>query len=384
MPTLIAPAALVEGQMRGPTSVVVRGGRIVEVSEVDVARPRDEGDGVERFTTGFLTAGLVDVQINGSHGVDFGTSTPDAWASARRALLATGVTSIVPTLVTAPIEDLVGSVDAWTTYDDDIADGARVLGLHLEGPFLSPRHPGAHDRAWLRDPDTDAVSTLLAQGRARPIAIVTLAPELPGGLAAVRRLVAAGVVVSIGHSDATSTQVHDAADAGATSVTHLFNAQRGLHHREPGVPGAALADPRLRLGLIADGHHVSDDVTRVVIAAAGDRLVLVTDAVAAAGLPPGRSTLGGEPVEVAGEGQPPRRADGTLAGSTLRLDDAVRRTVALGMPVARALDAVTRTPADLLGRVDVGRIAPGSHGDLVWWDDDLTLRGVWLGGHRVA
>jgi N-acetylglucosamine-6-phosphate deacetylase len=210
----------------------------------------------------------------------------------------------------------------------------------------------------------------------------TLAPERPGGIAAVRRLAEAGVLVSIGHSDATAAQAEAATDAGARLVTHLFNAMRPLHHREPGLVGQALADPRLTSGLIADLHHVAAPVCRLAFAAAPGRIMLVTDAVAAAGMPPGTYDLGGQQVSVDPLGLP-RRADGTIAGSGLRLDAAIAFVVTAGIDLRTAVDAATRLPADVIGRPDLGRIAPGALADLVWLGDDLTARATWLGG-RLA
>jgi len=162
-------------------------------------------------------------------------------------------------------------------------------------------------------------------------------------------------------------------------VTHLFNAQRGIHHREPGVAGQALIDPRLSLGLILDFHHVSETVCRLIFAAAGGRVVLVTDATAAAGQPAGRYRLGGDVIEVK-DGGPPRRLDGTLAGSTLRLDDAIANAVKLGVDLGAAVDAASRLPADLIGRRDLGRIQSGAWADLVWLGEDLHTRATWIGG----
>jgi N-acetylglucosamine-6-phosphate deacetylase len=251
----------------------------------------------------------------------------------------------------------------------------------VEGPFLAPNRHGAHDPALLRDPTPEAVDALIeaAPGLLR---IHTLAPERPGGMAAVRRLVEAGVLVSIGHSDATAAQTEQAADAGARLVTHLFNAMRPLYHREPGVIGQALVDARLTCGLIADLRHVAAPVCRIAFAAAPGRIVLVTDAVAAAGMPPGTYDLGGQQVSVDPLGLP-RRPDGTIAGSGLRLDAAVANVVAAGVDLRSAVDAATRLPADVVGRPDLGRIAPGATADLVWLGDDLSARATWLAG-RLA
>ncbi len=262
--------------------------------------------------------------------------------------------------------------------------GARVLGVHVEGPFIAPRRRGAHRPDWIIDPDPAAAAGLLAAAGGA-LRIMTLAPERPGALAVIRQLAQAGVLVSIGHSDATGDQVRQAAGAGARMVTHLFDAQRPLHHREPGVVGTALTDPRLTSGLIADLHHVGAEACRIAFAAAPGRICLVTDAAASAGMPPGRYLLGGEPIELPpGPGQPPVRADGTLAGSGLRMDAAVANMVSAGVELTAAVAAATVVPADLIGRPDLGRLAPGAAADLAWLGDDLRARGTWIGGARLS
>ncbi|MBO0808852.1 MAG: N-acetylglucosamine-6-phosphate deacetylase, partial [Actinobacteria bacterium] len=204
------------------------------------------------------------------------------------------------------------------------------------------------------------------------------------GLAAIGQLAAAGMLVSVGHSDATAAQVAAAADAGARMVTHLFNAQRPLNHREPGVVGQALTDPRLVSGLIADLRHVAAAVCRIAFTAAPGRICLVTDAAACAGLGPGRYLLGGQPIELPpGENEAPVRADGTLAGSALRLDRAVANLVAAGAGLAAAVAAATRIPADLIGRRDLGRLVPGALADLCWLGEDLRAQATWARGEQV-
>jgi N-acetylglucosamine-6-phosphate deacetylase len=188
----------------------------------------------------------------------------------------------------------------------------------------------------------------------------------------------------VGHSDALARQVAEAADAGARMVTHLFNGQRPLHHREPGVVGQALADHRLTSGLIADFSHVAAPVTAVAFAAAPRRIALVTDAAACAGMPPGQYMLGGQPIELpAGDGVPPVRADGTLAGSALRMDVAVSNMVSVGVGLPEAVAAATRIPADLIGRPDLGRIAVNARADLTWLGEGLRARATWVAGRPV-
>ncbi|HVQ87412.1 MAG TPA: N-acetylglucosamine-6-phosphate deacetylase [Actinomycetes bacterium] len=388
MTVISAPAILVSAEtgadsgIVGPGAVVVEDGSIVDV--VDHV-PKSAADHVQ-LPTGLLSAGMIDLQINGCFGVDFANASAEDWTSVRRQLVQTGVTTFLPTLITTAIEDLVKQLNdvAGQVNASGPPGSARALGVHLEGPFLSPLRAGAHDPGLMSDPEDSILDQLLADGRDALVSLVTLAPERAGSAAAIRRLCAAGIVVSVGHTDAIGEQVSSAADAGASMVTHIFNAQRGLHHREPGVPGIGLTDPRFRVGLIADFHHVDPEVIKLTFAAAPGRVVLVTDAVAAAGMPPGTNTLGNDTTVVVGPDQPPRRVDGTLAGSTLTLDQAVRNVVALGISRDMALRAATQVPAQALGRTDLGVLTPGAIADIVWWDHSLAVREVWVGGVRAS
>ncbi len=329
---------------------------------------------------GILLPGMIDLQLNGGYGVDLAEVDAAGWARLACRLPETGTTGFLATFISAPVTELAGALrSAGELAAAEPLAGARILGVHMEGPFLAPARAGAHRQEYLVPPTAEAVGELLAAG-AGVLRLVTLAPELPGGLAAVARLASAGLVVSIGHSDATARQAAAAAGAGARMVTHLFNAQRPFHHREPGVPGQALTDHRLTCGLIADPSHVGPAACALAFAAAPGRICLVTDAVAAAGMPPGRYLSGGRAIVVAGPEQAPRLADGTLAGSLLRMDQAVANTVAAGVPLPAAVAAATRIPADLIGRPDLGRLAPAARADLTWLGDDLRTRATWVAG----
>jgi N-acetylglucosamine-6-phosphate deacetylase len=301
---------------------------------------------------GTAVPGFVDLQVNGYAGVDFLTADAPGWHEAARALARDGVTSFLPTLITAPREKLLAA----------LARAARlgVPGVHLEGPFISERRIGAHPRASRRDPDLALMRELLDAG---PVAMVTLAPELPGADALIAELTGRGVIVSLGHSAATAEEAAEAVVRGARCVTHVFNAMGGIWAREPGLAGFALGDPRVTVLCIADGVHLHDATLRVVAAAARKRLVLTTDAVA----DEGRATL----------------ADGTLAGGLGTLAEAVRRLVSLGVPLPDAVDAASGAPARLLGREDVGTLRPGARADVVVLDDDLAVRQVLVAGQPV-
>lgn len=387
MPGLLITAPRVIPALPGagplePGYLFAEDGRITETGSGPPARTPPGAERVD-LGTGTLVPGFVDLQVNGYYGVEFAAAGVDGWAAVAGRLPETGVTAFLPTFISAPMPQLAGALRCAQSIIPAVTAGARVLGVHVEGPFLAPRRPGAHNPDWLVPPSPAAVGELLAAG-AGVLRVLTLAPELPGGLDAVARVAAAGVVASVGHSDATAAEVAMAADAGARMVTHLFNAQRGLHHREPGVAGQALTDPRLTSGLIADLAHVAAPVCLLAFAAAPGRICLVTDAAACAGMPPGRYLMGGQPVELpAGEGAAPVRPDGTLAGSALRMDRAVAGMTAAGVALADAVAAASRVPADLIGRGDLGRLAPGGRADLVWLGEDLRTRGTWVAGRRV-
>jgi N-acetylglucosamine-6-phosphate deacetylase len=338
---------------------------------------------------GVLLPGFVDLQVNGYFGVEFSMADAAGWTTVLGRLPATGTTALMPTVITSPFDQMRAALSrAAATLPalaatSGAAPIARVLGIHLEGPFISTKRPGAHNPAWMLTPDSGRVDELLAAGSGL-VKLVTMAPELDGAMAAIKHLAASGVLVSVGHSDATAQQVSAAAMNGARMVTHLFNAQRPMHHREPGVVGQALSDGRLVASLIADLHHVYGQVAAIAFAAAPGRICLVTDAAACAGMPAGRYVLGGEPIELTeGEGEPPVRLDGTIAGSALRMDSAVANMVAVGVSLADAVAAATRIPADLIGRTDLGRIAVSATADLSWLSDDLRARATWIAGQQV-
>ncbi len=383
MPTISAPRAVLDGRLTGPVTVAFSDGVIQDVCHHDV-RESAPLDADIVLSKGMLTAGLVDIQINGAFGVDFSSADDEGWDRVAAALTATGVTSFQPTYITAPLGALVSGLHtAIEARARQAGSGsARIIGVHLEGPFLSPVRHGVHEARYLIDPTPEAVDRLLNAPGREILTMVTLAPELPGALDAVRRLTKAGIRVSVGHTDAVAAQITAAADAGATLVTHIFNAQRGLAHREPGVPGATMADRRFYCGLIADLHHVAPEICGLIWKGARGRVVLVTDAIAAAGMPPGSYELSGIPVMLSEDGVP-RNADGTIAGSALTLDQAVRNMISLGLPVAQVVEAASRIPADALGRTDIGRIAVGASADLVWWSDDFHPRRTWVDGREA-
>ena len=327
---------------------------------------------------GTLTPGFIDIHGHGGGGAAFDDGAA-AIMTARALHRAHGTTRAVLSLVTASIDDLAAR--AGVIADLATAD-ATVLGSHLEGPFLDIGHKGAHTPRLLRPPDHAAVARLIDAGRGT-VRQVTLAPELPGGLAAIEQFAAAGVAVAVGHTNATEDETVAAFDAGATILTHAFNAMPGIHHREPGPVMAALRDERVTLEVIADGVHVHPHVVALAFAQAPGRIALITDAMAAAGAADGHYELGGLAVTVQG-GTARLDIGGAIAGSTLTQDGALRLAVASGVPLAIAIDALTRVPARAVGVGDrFGSLQPGFAADAVLLDDALSVRAVWVDGILV-
>lgn len=352
--------------------ILFDGGTVAESGHGDTWRTRAH-DSAFDGEGGLLSPGFIDLHTHGGGGHEHESGT-EAIVAARRAHLAHGTTSAVISLVSAPVEVLAERVAEIA----GLVGTHGILGSHLEGPFLAPSRKGAHDEAALRDPTVGDLARLLEAGGVRQ---VTLAPELAGGLEAVRRIVDSGAVAAVGHTDADRSVAAEAFAAGASLVTHTFNAMPPLLHRAPGPIGAALSNEDVTLEVIADGVHVHADLIRVLFAAAPGRVVLVTDAMAAAGAADGEYRLGGLNVTV--DAGVARLANGAIAGSTLTQDAALRQTVAAGVSVDDAIAALTTTPARVLGRDDLGILSPGAVADAVLLDADLHVRGVWAAGRQA-
>jgi N-acetylglucosamine-6-phosphate deacetylase len=349
---LCLPSEVVTG-----ASLTVEGGRIAAIGAAPAAF-----DGETRDYTGHTVyAGFVDTHVHGGLEHDVMDATPEALAAIGRHLAHHGVTGWLATTVACPAAQL----DAILTQVA-ASPAVGLLGAHLESNFLAPKYKGAQPPEHLRAPDDDALLEVIERHRGT-IKIVTLAPELPGALALIRQLVAWGIQPSVGHTDATYDQVKAAQEAGATRVTHLCNAQRGLHHREPGVVGAALSLD-LYTEVIADLQHVHPAVVNVAYKCKGvDRMVLVSDALRGTGLPPGQYELGGQQTTL--DGRVARLADGTIAGSVVTLGRAVANCAeACGVPLAAAGAMAAATPARSLGITDRGELRAGLRADLAVLD----------------
>ncbi|HSS35231.1 MAG TPA: N-acetylglucosamine-6-phosphate deacetylase [Patescibacteria group bacterium] len=360
----------------------VASGRITIADGRIVAIDLDDGAAADGP---FVAPGFVDLHVHGWGGHD-AMGDVAALDGMARGLLRRGVTSFLPTAVSAPLDALTLFADRVRRWLPDApSDGAEPLGFNLEGPFLAHARRGAHDPAHLLVPAETPRAALdpVLDG----LRLTTIAPELPGALELISWLRDRGVATSVGHSAATFEQARAGFDAGATSTTHLFNAMTGIDHRTPGVALAALLDDRAYVELIADGIHVVPPVWPLISRLKPpDRLMLVSDAIAIAGTGSGRGRIGGLDVEVV-DGRVVLAGTTTLAGSAIALDDAVRNLVAHGIPLPTAVGAATRNPLELVGVTDRGRLEVGQRADLIELDDALTIgrvmrSGVWLDADR--
>lgn len=360
--------------LRDDVCVTIAGERILELG------PRRDDARVLDVHGAFVAPGLIDTHVHGGLEWDAMDADVAALQAIARHLAAHGVTGWLPTTVACPapqLAEILATIEAAM----GARDGAEVLGAHLESNFLAPAYHGAQPLAYLRAPDDAELLEVIARYR-HVIRVLTLAPELDGALTLIRQLVDWGIVVAVGHTEATYAQVEAAVEAGATRVTHLCNAQRGFHHREPGTLGAGLVLDALATEIIADYEHVHPAGLTIAYRCKGpERLMLVSDALRGTGLPPGRYELGGQTTLL--DGRVARLESGTIAGSTITLERAVAHMHALGVPWHEAFAMGASAPARSLGLFDRGAIAPGQRADLVLYDAEwrpgaVMMRGQWL------
>jgi N-acetylglucosamine-6-phosphate deacetylase len=368
--------------------VVVRGSKIAALGKKgQVETPR--GVRATEFGGKIIVPGFVDVHIHGAGGRDVMDGTADALDTVARTVATHGTTSLVATTVTASEKETCLSVAGIADY---ILEGrqqsprdlsAEILGIHFEGPFISPARRGVHPTKWIAAPSIEALGELLKKARGTA-QIITLAPELPEALELIASARQAGLVISLGHTDATYDEASAAIEAGATHAAHVYNAMRPFSHRETGVLGAVLTSPKVSAELIADRIHVDDAAMRMLVAMkTSERVILVSDGMSATGMPDGKYQLGLFEVKVA-KGVA-RNAEGKLAGSTLTLDRALRNMVALGVPFVDALRMVTANPARQIGlEARKGILAVGADADLVLLNNQLEVSGVMTRGAGLS
>ena len=365
--------------------IVVEDGRIAAIGHRDEVRlPAGASDFVASGMT--VVPGFVDVHIHGAGGHDVMEGTTRALDRITSTVAVHGTTSIVATTVTAPIEDTCGSLEGVAAYihaheapECTGSAAAEIVGIHLEGPFISKAKRGVHPLESISEPSVEILKKLIAAADGL-VKIVTVAPELPGALELIEAVVAAKSVAALGHSDADYDQARAAIQAGARHAVHAYNAMRLFEHRDPGIMGAILTDPEVTAEIIADGVHVAGPAIQVLIGCKGfDSVLLVSDGVAATGMPDGKYRLGN--FEVSVKNGVCRNSEGRLAGSTLTLDRAVRNLVALGVSLQDAIRMATVLPARRLGIAGKkGIIAIGADADLVALTPDLRVAGVMTRG----
>lgn len=352
----------------GPATIEVADGQILSITP-GALNPD------QILPYGTLGPGLIDLHNNGAFGVDCATATPQEWEQFVNGLAACGVTSVLPTIITAPLSSIKASA---VRLREAMRCHPALLGLHLEGPFLAPTKCGAHQPSWLLPPNSSALNELLGEPVEPLLRLITLAPELEGAQTAINRLTKTGVRVALGHSSADAQQMRASVQAGARLVTHLFNAQSALGHRSIGIPGVALTDPLLSPCVIVDGVHVAPELLQIIFASC-PRAIAVTDSIPLAGLEIGAAlSFGGAMATLASDGVG-RRVDGTIAGAAITLDEGVRRLIGFGVAPETALAATTSRPATAIGFAG-GRIVAGAPADLVWWSDDFHPLQVWRAG----
>ena len=359
-------------------SILIEGGAIRDVSrDASLAAEADE---VVEYPDSMLVPGFVDLQVNGGFGIDVATG-PDLVPELSRSLLSTGTTSYLPTVISSPeslYRETLPELAAATGAPP--STGAEVLGIHLEGPFISMKRRGAHAAAHLLPPDTALLGRLMDLG---PVRMITLAPELEGAGELMALARNRGVAVSAGHSDAPFELAYQAFDREVAGTTHLFNAMSRMHHREPGIPGAAFAHPRVVCGLISDGLHVHPEVVGLAFRMLGpDRICLVTDATAATGVGAGRYALATRTIHV--EAGVTRLDSGAIAGSVLTMEEAFQNILAFtGCTLPEAVRMASTAPARLVGEGRrKGRLAPGYDADVAVLAPDLSVEAVWRGGEQ--
>jgi N-acetylglucosamine-6-phosphate deacetylase len=369
-----------EGRLE-EAAVVIHAGRIQAVGLRSQIPPPEEATRLS--TEGLLLSpGWIDLQLNGGFGFDFTAQPESIWQVGAR-LPEHGVTAFLPTIITSPPAVVQAALQALHDGPPPGYRGALPLGLHVEGPFLNPQKRGAHNPDYLRPPDLELARGWCPHSGAHSgVRLVTLAPELPGALEVIHFLAQQGITASAGHSQASWEQAQAGFDAGITCGTHLFNTMPPLDHRAPGLAAALLTDPRVRFGIIVDGIHVHPGAAALAWQAAANRLFLVTDAMTALGMPAGEYSLG--ELQVIVDDTSARLPDGRLAGSILRMDQAVHNLVQFtGCALEKACAAASSTPAQVIGEQARGRIAPGMRADLTLLSADFQVAATMVGGEIV-
>lgn len=335
---------------------------------------------IENLDDCFIVPGFVDIHTHGAVGYDVMDGNPEGIVKMAEFLASHGVTSFLPTTTTLDIESTLKAISA---VEEAVAlnkNGAKIIGIHLEGPFINPKHKGAQNEKYIIEPTKELLEILT---QSRLVKLVTIAPEISGAISAIKFMRDRGIFISLGHSDATYEDTVKAIMAGATLVTHLFNGMRPFHHREPGIIGAGIVEDSLKCQIIADGIHIHFSAIRLVYKAKGYKsIVLISDSMSATGLSDGDYELGGLKVTV--RSGAPRLEDGRLAGSTLTLDNAIKNMVnKVLVPLPFAVEMASRVPAKSIGEALIGSFSYGNKADIVVLDRNLNVVRTYIDGRLV-
>lgn len=377
---LISHVRLIEKDRIVEGSLLVRGGRIESVHSGSDSPPAVAADTFIDGEGQLLIPGMIDVHIHGADGFDMMDGTLSSVEAVSKACARTGCTSFLATSVSSSLEDLLAMIDNVVKLAGK-EPGARIAGLHLEGPYLNVKRKGMQNEKHLRHPDKEEMELVLRKAGSL-VKMVTLAPELPGGLDLVRMLTERGIVAAIAHTDASYEEAKEAFRAGASHVTHCCNGMRPIHHREPGPVVAAFEEPHVSVQAIVDDVHLHPAMVRLLYREKGaDRMVLITDALQAMGMGDGEYLFGGHKVRVSGGIA--TLQDGTLASSTVTMNEALAKAVKAGIPLPDAVRMATETPADVLGLTSKGRIAPSADADLVLLNERFEVVRTIVGGKTV-
>jgi N-acetylglucosamine-6-phosphate deacetylase len=382
-PTAILHGTAVMPDREVPDSLVLlEEGRIAYAGPFDAGRIPERAEIVDAAGL-MVLPGLIDTHVHGTHGDDVMLHGAEGIRRISARFPEYGTTAWLPSTISARHPELVEAVRWCVEAQRNPRDGAEIVGLHVEGPYINMKRKGAQPAEGVRDPDFDELRELLeaAEGQIR---VMTLAPELPGGLELVRRLVSEGIIASMGHSDATYDQALEAIAAGATHATHLFNAMPPIHHRDPGLITACLNEPEVLAEVIPDGVHLHPHVVRLALRCKGpDRAALITDAFSATGLPDGVHTLGPHTVHV--HGSLCTLADGTIAGSIITMNVAVRNAMQFaGVSLVEAVRMASLVPARVAGCADrKGSLEAGKNADVTLLDPEFRCVATWVAGRLV-
>ena len=360
-----------------PSTVWIRNGQIEKIDSQDNLRIPEDYQSIDAQGQ-LLMPGMIDVHIHGANGFDMMDGTSESILEVSKTLAKTGCTSFLVTSVTSSTEDLMQMIHRVKQVIGK-EPGAKIQGIHLEGPYLNVKRKGMQNALYLRHPNLEEMKEILKEAGSL-IKMVTIAPELPGGMEMVEFLKEKGIIVSIAHSDATYEEAKDAFSKGASHVTHCFNGMRPIHHRDPGVVVAAFEESHVSLQAIVDHVHLHPAIVRLMYRIKGaEGVVLITDALQAMYMGDGKYEFGGHQVIVS-DGQA-RLADGTLASSTVTMNEALRKTVDSGIPLVDAVYMASTAPANILGLQNKGRIEPEADADLVLVDSEFNVLWTMIGGH---